>query len=43
MFLHIMIGQNPKKSNAKETKLFKILDDVMFLYIFAKIIYLTSY
>ncbi len=35
MFLHIMISQNPKKSNAKETTLF-ILYDVMLQYICAE-------
>jgi len=42
MFLHIMIGQNPKKSNEKNEKIF-ILYDVMLKYICAKEIYITSY
>jgi hypothetical protein len=35
MFFHIMVSQNPKKSNATKLQ-FLILYDVMLEYIFAK-------
>jgi hypothetical protein len=42
MFLHIMVGQNPKMSNAKKTIYF-ISYDVMLKYICAKKIYIAMY
>jgi hypothetical protein len=42
MFLHIMVGQNPKKLNAKKTIYF-ISYDVMLEYICAKQIYVPMY
>jgi hypothetical protein len=40
MFLHIMVGQNPKKSNANETTFF-ISYDVTLKYICTIYIYVT--
>jgi hypothetical protein len=43
MFLHIMVSQNPKKSNAKEATFFFISYDVMLKYIFVSNKYVTLY
>jgi hypothetical protein len=42
MFLHIMISQNPKKSNAKEPTIF-FSYDVMLQYICVENIYVIMY
>jgi len=41
MFLHIMVGQNSKKSNAKEATFFSF--DVMLQYICVKIIHVVIF
>jgi hypothetical protein len=39
MFLHIMVGQNPNKSNSKETRIFNIIGCDVKVYLCQKYIH----